>query len=127
MKSEIQFLAQAQHRDLYFNSNHYSLFQFIFVFAPLDFHKEEMTHLARRLKTKRIARIAAHCAHCHTAHCNCVHCCAPYSTNTKQVEYKFMINAIQGALQTVCFHIGNILLPHFFVQFKTVVLSEEMW
>ena len=59
MKSEIQFLADTQHQHLYFNSHHYSLFQFVFVFAPLDFHKEEMTHLARRLKTKRIARIAA--------------------------------------------------------------------
>ena len=58
MKSEIQFLAHTQHQHLYFNSHHYSLFQFVFVFAPLDFHKEEMTHLARRLKTKRIAHIA---------------------------------------------------------------------
>ena len=48
--------------------------QFIHIFAPLDFH-EEVTHLARRLKTKRIAHIAAH-----------LPLVPPGSTNTVQLE-----------------------------------------
>ena len=48
--------------------------QFIHIFAPLDF-QEEVTHLARRLKTKRIAHIAAH-----------LPLVPPCSTNTVQLE-----------------------------------------
>ena len=107
---------------MYFIQNVFHFPQFLFVFAPQDFEQEEVTHLARRLKTKLIARIAApHKYAVQIPHKYAVHI-QKYKTiaNTTQIEPKLLNRILRNVhiINTVDWHIVHL-------RTETVLSKEE--